>query len=209
MTSLADRIIDHYERHAANWDADRRRGIPRNDVPMEKPWLDRFAALLRTGGAVLDLGCGGGIPIAQYLIGQGFRWTGVDSSPSLIALCRARFPHGEWRVADMRGLALPDTYDGIIAWDSFFHLSHDDQRRMFATFARHAAPHAALLFTSGTDHGEAIGSYRGDPLYHASLASAEYRELIEAHGFAVRAHVASDPDCGGRTVWLAARTPVI
>jgi SAM-dependent methyltransferase len=164
MTSLTDRIVDHYERHAADWDADRRRGIPRDSIPIEKPWLDRFAALLPAGGAVLDLGCGGGIRIAQYLIGRGFRWTGVDSSPSLIALCRTRFPHAEWRVADMRGLALAGVYDGIIAWDSFFHLSHDDQRRMFAIFDRYAAPQAVTLFTSGTDHGEAIGSYRGEPL---------------------------------------------
>jgi len=25
MTDFADKIIDHYERHAINWDADRRR----------------------------------------------------------------------------------------------------------------------------------------------------------------------------------------
>ncbi len=72
-----------------------------------------------------------------------------------------------------------------MAWDSFFHLGFDDQRRMFAVFRAHAAPGAPLLFTSGPRHGEAIGRFRGEPLYHASLAPDEYRALLAANGFAV------------------------
>ena len=107
----------------------------------------------------------------------------------------------------MRTLALDQPFDGLIAWDSFFHLSHAHQRRMFPIFRRHAAPGAALLFTSGPAHGEAIGSYRGEPLYHASLSEAEYRALLAANGFAVVRQVAEDADCGGHTVWLAQLNP--
>ncbi len=94
---------------------------------------------------------------------------------------------------------------GILAWDSFFHLCHDEQRRMFPIFREHAAPRAALMFTSGPSHGEAIGACQGEPLYHASLDGAEYRALLEANGFAVVAHVVEDPACGGHTIWLAER----
>jgi hypothetical protein len=59
------------------------------------------------------------------------------------------------------------------------------------------------MFTSGPRAGEAIGSYRGDTLYHASLDPSEYRELLREHGFDVVAHVAEDETCGGHTVWLA------
>jgi hypothetical protein len=38
----------------------------------------------------------------------------------------------------MRTLALDKTFHGILTWDSVFHLSHDDQRRMFAVFRKHA-----------------------------------------------------------------------
>lgn len=74
---------------------------------------------------------------------------------------------------------------------------------MFPLFREHAADGAALLFTSGPGHGEAIGSFEGEPLYHASLDPSEYRALLAANGFAVIAHVAEDPDCGGHTIWLA------
>ncbi len=103
----------------------------------------------------------------------------------------------------MRTLALGWAFHGLLAWDSFFHLSHDAQRRMFPIFKRHAVPGTALMFTSGTSHGEAIGSYRGCPLYHASLATQEYRALLESNGFRVEAHCVEDPDCGGHTIWLA------
>lgn len=62
---------------------------------------------------------------------------------------------------------------------------------------------ALLMFNTGPAYGEGIGSYRGDPLYHASLDSDEYERLLAANGFEVVDHVVEDPNAGGRTVWLA------
>lgn len=197
MAGEAARIVGLYERHAANWDRDRGKSL------FEKAWLDRFLELVPSGAALLDLGCGSGEPIARYLIDRGYSVTGVDSSPTLITLCRDRFPNGEWIVADMRALQLPKTFAGILAWDSFFHLTAEDQRGMFPLFREHAAPGAALMLTTGPAAGEAIGVYRGEPLYHASLDASEYRDLFHANGFEVASHMAEDPDCGGHTVWLA------
>jgi hypothetical protein len=74
---------------------------------------------------------------------------------------------------------------------------------MFARFATHALPGAPLMFTSGAAEGEAVGSYRGEPLYHASLDPAEYERLLISNGFSIRAYRADDPECGEHTVWLA------
>lgn len=193
----AEAIVGLYERHAAAFDRDRGRTL------QERTWLDRFLSSVPPGGTVLDLGCGMAEPMADYVVGQGRRVVGVDSSPSLIALARRRFPGQDWIVGDMRVLALGRRVDGILAWDSVFHLSGADQRAMFAVFAAHASPGAPLMFTSGRDEGEAIGEYCGEPLYHASLDTAEYRRLLQAHGFRVEAHVLDDAECGGHTVWLA------
>jgi SAM-dependent methyltransferase len=198
VPSDSDRIIDLYERNAHNYVADRR-GVKWD----ESAWLDRFIALLPQEATILDIGCGSGEPIARYFINRNLRVEGVDASPTLISVCRERFPTQRWHIADMRSLTLDKTFQGILAWDSFFHLSHDDQRRMFQIFKRHAAGGAPLMFTSGTSHGVAISSYHGEPLYHASLASEEYRTLLEANGFRIEAHVTEDPDCGSHTIWLA------
>ena len=198
MADDAKRIVDHYERHALSWDADRRAA-----VWTDKPWIDRCLLTLQPGAHVLDLGCGGGSPVALHMVSQGFRVTGVDSSPTLISLCRTRMPEQQWIVADMRSLDLARRFDGILAWDSFFHLGHNDQEQMFQIFAAHAAPGAILMFNAGPSRGEAIGCYRGDPLYHASLDASEYQELLTNHGFELIEHSINDPAAGGRIFWLA------
>jgi len=159
VSSPNDPLIHLYERHAAAYDQLRGRSL------VERHWLDRCCAVLQPGATILDLGCGMGEPIAQHLLAQGYRVTGVDAAPAMIARCRARFP----------------------------------------VLGAHATPSAALMFTSGPADGEAIGTFEGEPLYHASLDAAEYRRLLGEQGFAVTAHVVEDPDCGGHTVWLAGR----
>ena len=155
MTNPADRIVDLYQRHARQWDEARGRNL------FERAWLDRFTAVLPAGGSVLDIGCGSGEPIARHLIASQFAVTGIDAAPAMIDLCRSRFPSASWLVADMRELALGRRFDGLIAWDSFFHLRPEDQRVMFRVFAAHAEANAALMFTSGPAFGEAIGSFEG------------------------------------------------
>jgi 2-polyprenyl-3-methyl-5-hydroxy-6-metoxy-1,4-benzoquinol methylase len=197
--SASRRIIGLYEENAAAWDRQRGRDLH------EAAWLERFASLLPAGASVLDLGCGMGEPIARWLIGRGFRVTGVDAAPSLVAMAQERFPDQQWIVADMRALDLGRRFDGLIAWHSLFHLSPADQRPMFARLAAHARPGAALMFTSGPEHGEAIGSWQSEPLYHGSLDPAEYERLLADSGFAVAAHRVRDPDCGEATIWLASK----
>ena len=198
MTDFSDLIIGHYERHAREWAADRRNG-----GWSDKSWHDRFVSALPKGARVLDLGCGSGVPVAANMANRGLKVMGVDASPTLVSLCRERMPAQDWVVADMRSLSLGTRFDGILAWDSLFHLKPDDQRRMFEVFARHSADPAVLMFNAGPTYGEAIGSYRGDPLYHASLGPAEYEEQLSRIGFEITAHVVEDRRAGGRTAWLA------
>lgn len=189
-----------YERHARAFDHERGKNL------FERGWLDRFHAAIGAGTSILDIGCGSGEPIARYLIEAGHDVTGVDSSETMIALCRERFPTQSWVVVDMRQLNLGRRFNGILAWDSFFHLTQDEQRTMFAIFAAQIADGGALMFTSGPRAGEAIGSFRGEPLYHASLDPEDYRRLLAVHGFEVIENVAEDATCGGHTVWLARKT---
>jgi SAM-dependent methyltransferase len=200
----SERIIGLYDENAAEWDRLRGPGSL-----FEKPWLDRFVGLLGPAASILDLGCGSGRPIAAYFIRTGYAVTGVDASPALIDLCRSRFPQSEWIAADMRTLNLKRRFDGVIAWDSFFHLNPDDQRAVFRVFARHVQPRGALMFTSGGMHGEVLSEFAGEPLYHASLEPGEYRRLLHESAFQVVGHVDEDPACGGHTIWLARNNGVL
>ncbi|MFW2001457.1 class I SAM-dependent methyltransferase [Acinetobacter ursingii] len=195
---LAQKIIQIYQKYGRDWTE------LRGDYLYEKAWLDRFLALLSSTDAnVLDLGCGSGQPIAAYLIENGCQVTGVDRSEVMLEMARESFPEQTWINVDMRHFRFDQQFDGILAWDSFFHLTPDDQREMFAQFSAHAKRGAALMFTSGPSHGEAIGEMFGEPLYHASLDAEEYRALLAQYGFDVVKMVAEDAECTGHTVWLA------
>lgn len=171
---------------------------------MELPYLQTATALASPPGTVLDLGCGSGEPLARHFIENGYRVTGIDLVDEMLQMCRARFPDMTWQRADMRNLEIRERFDIVVAWDSFFHLSPDDQRRMFETFRQHTAPGGVLVFTSGTTEGEAVGGdLFGDKLYHASLDAREYERLLDRHGFSVICHRVEDPNCGGHTVWIA------
>ena len=200
MSDPAATIPSLYDRQGKAWDRLRRR------APfVEEGWFARFAELLPDSAEVLDLGCGSGYPVAAWLLGRGHGITGIDVSATMIGLATDRFPGQSWQVADMTRLDLGRRFDGLIAWDSFFHLDFDAQRSMFPIFAAHSRRGAPLMFTSGTGHGTAIGSLEGEPLFHASLAPDEYLALLEAHGFERIAHVERDSQAGERTVWLARR----
>jgi trans-aconitate methyltransferase len=199
MSIESENIVSLYERHAEAWVQARLL----ESTLYEKPWMDRFCALLLSAGSVLDCGCGAGEPIARYLNQCGYAVMGIDSSLAMVRMFQARLPGQRALVADMRTLCLLETFHGILAWDSLFHLDHRDQRKMFPTFRNHAAPGTALMFTSGPAHGEVVGQLEGEPLYHASLDAAEYRQLLEEQGFAVVDYQAEDQSCFGRTVWLA------
>jgi len=189
-------ILPTYDRGAADFARLRDRTL------YERRWLDR-ALGYAPGRKVLDLGCGTGVPIARYLADRRCDITGVDGAPAMVRLFQHNMPQARIYEADMRGIFIGETFDLILAWNSFFHLSAEDQRAMFATFATHAHKRSILLFTSGPEAGEEIGDLAGRPLYHASLSPSEYRILLEASGFEELAFVPQDPSCNGQSVWLA------
>jgi ubiquinone/menaquinone biosynthesis C-methylase UbiE len=195
-------LAEIYARRAHDFDRVRTRSM------MELPYLERVTSLAPPPGKVLDVGCGSGEPIARYFFGRGYEITGIDFADEMLAMCRTRFPTMTWRTMDMRHLDLPDRFEIVIAWDSFFHLGPNDQRAMFPRFSRHTAEGGVLMFTSGTSEGEAVGGdLCGDQLYHGSLDTAEYARQLDRHGYDVVLHRIGDPDCGGHTVWIARRRP--
>ena len=194
---LYDRTRATYQRHARAWD-DHRAGHL-----MERPWLQRFAERLPTPGPILDLGCGTGQPIAAYFIERGYEVVGIDFAPAMIDIAQARWPEQTWLVGDMRTLALDRTFAGIVAWNSFFHLTENEQPTALIRFARHLVPGGVLMTTIGDRAGEITGTVEGDAVYHASLSPAGYRTAAHQAGLTVEALTLRDESCGAHSILLA------
>lgn len=201
-----DRTRAVYDAKARAYDAARSQSL------VEKPWLDRFLALVPEGGSVLDLGCGMGEPIGAYILAQRRRLTGLDFAPALLAMARARLPAGAWIEGDIRTLDLGRAFDGVLSWDGFFHLTQDEQRAAPPRIAAHVRAGGPLLLTVGPRECVSSGQVAiqedeaeaaDHAVAHASLSIEEYRTRLAACGIEVLDFVAQDPACGGRSVILA------
>lgn len=104
---------------------------------------------------------------------------------------------------DMRTLDLQESFQGIISWHSFFHLTPAEQRATLARFAQHLQPEGLLLLTVGPDAGEITGHVGGQPVYHSSLSPAAYQELLNSLGMTVLDFVPEDPECDFASVLLS------
>src|SRR5581483_9400304 len=85
---------------------------------LERIWLPRVA----DGGRILDVCCGTGY-LAALLAGRGYRVTGVDASPKMIAAARRRAPSAEFHVADAAEFRLSAACDAAVStFDSLNHI---------------------------------------------------------------------------------------
>ncbi|MCI2422368.1 class I SAM-dependent methyltransferase [Saccharopolyspora sp. K220] len=81
--------------------------------------VNRFGA----GRELLDVGCGTGRD-ARYWAGRGYRVTGLDCSPQMVAYAEERCPAANFVVADMRSFRLPGAFDVVTCLDSAFLYCH-------------------------------------------------------------------------------------
>jgi SAM-dependent methyltransferase len=105
----------------------------------------------RTGGQILELGCGTGqklIPIAS----DGYPCVGLDLSSDMLAEARRKADEGgvlvEWVQGDMTAFDLGCTFDLVfITANSLLHLHEtDDLVSCFRSVRRHLAPGARFVF---------------------------------------------------------------
>ncbi|MGQ3891191.1 class I SAM-dependent DNA methyltransferase [Legionella sp. CNM-4043-24] len=178
------------------------------DLKMERYYLNFIQKHLPPDCKILDVGCGTGEPIAEFLINSGYTVTGIDASKKMIDRCKQRFPQERWLQADMRTLDLNEKFHAVIAWHSFFHLPHEDQRSTLKLLASYVYQNGLLIFTSGPEYGEVWSDNGGHDLYHASLSTEEYEQILNDNNFKVLAHKIRDPECGEATVWVAQKTGI-
>ena len=129
--------------------------------------------------------------------------TGLDFSQAMLEIARAALPLGNWIAGDMRDLPVEGLFHAVIAWDSFFHLTGDEQQALIPRIAAKLAPGGWFLFTAGPAEGEVWGAVTGGPVWHASLSPAAYAAALQAAGMHLRRFIAEDPATARRTVVLA------
>lgn len=140
-----------------------------------------WAQRLRPGGAVLDLGCGSGVPIAMALDSCGFVVYGIDASASLTAAFRRRLPHA--RVACE---AVQDShffgrkFEGVIAVGLMFLLPATVQCELIHKVAVTLNPDGRFLFTAPAQQCVWRDILTGQE--SRSLGGEQYKDVFSEEG---------------------------
>ncbi len=139
---LAERVstVAAYEQQSASYDTEAGGGLFAADEPVVAEYLSD-----REPGVALDAACGTG-RFAEFLAKRGHQVIGVDSSPGMLAHARRRVPDGEFHVAALDQLPLPDgSVDVIICALALVHVPR--LQPVLAEFARVLRPGGDLVIS--------------------------------------------------------------
>ena len=116
--------------------------------PLALRALADLASHLPKEAAVLDLGCGAGVPVTRWLADRGFAVTGVDVSAKQLELARTYVPDGTFIKADMTEVDFgPESFDAVVAFHSVIHVPRTEHPALLESIHRWLEPGGALLAT--------------------------------------------------------------
>lgn len=151
------------------------------------PGLDLLSARLTNGAHVLEIGCGGGVPLARTLA-QRFRVTGVDISREQIRRAQTNVPEGTFIQGDIMSLTFPPGgFDATVAFYSIFHLPREEQPELLRRVHRWLKPGGYLLATvSSVSEAAYTDDLLGVPMYWSNFGLDDYKALLWEIGFTLR-----------------------
>jgi SAM-dependent methyltransferase len=145
-----------------------------------------WARTLPSGAAVMDLGCGTGLPITKVLVSEGLNVYGVDAAPSLVEAFRNNFPEIPVACESVQDSSFFNRkFDAVIAWGLMFLLLPEDQRLLIQKVADVLVPGGRFLFISSEGTEPLVWNDAMTGLESRSLGAAEYRRLLAKGGLSV------------------------
>ncbi|MFD2077923.1 Methyltransferase domain-containing protein [Actinopolymorpha cephalotaxi] len=178
------------------------------DDPRYARWIDELTARVPAGGAVLDLGCGCGVPVARALHEAGYAVTGVDLSDVQIARARALVPGATFLRADATAVEFPaGSFDAVVCLYALIHVPLDEQPALLARIASWLRPGGRLLATAG--HTAWTGSeenWLGAPMWWSHADAATYRGWLTRAGLTITGEEFVPEGDSGHSLFRARRS---
>jgi ubiquinone/menaquinone biosynthesis C-methylase UbiE len=181
--------------------------------PLVLSALEEVTRDLPPGAAVLDLGCGAGVPATLWLADRGFSVTGADLSERQLGLARKLVPGAAFVKADMTELNFGfGTFDAVVAFHSIIHVPREEHPALLRKIQRWLRPGGLFLATlTLTDFEGEDGDWEGwgVPMRWSHYDAETNVAMLRRSGFDV---VHAEPRAGGGTgdaeetwLWVLAR----
>ena len=169
-------VIEFFDRLAPNWDAE----LIRNDEIISTI-LDNAA--VSENKVILDVACGTGVLIPDYLKRKVASVTGIDISPKMTQIAKAKFPQPEVSIlcGDVETVDFGKQFDCVVVYNAFPHFP--DPERLIQTLCGLLNPGGTLTVAHGMSR-EKIDAHHHGSAQHVSngLMSAEdLARIFEAY----------------------------
>ena len=139
---------------------------------------------LLAGSKVLDLGCGTGQPIGDYLVQKEFRITGVDQSEGMLSLARKRLPKEEWVLSSLEEFRPRDKFSVVIAWDALFHIPRSAHESIFSYIKQALFSGGRFALTvGGSEHPAFADTMFEHEFFYDSHPPEMVMEMLKSLGF--------------------------
>jgi SAM-dependent methyltransferase len=167
-----------------------RSGTWDHDVSQNRSAL--IAAMPKTPGRILDLGCGPGRDIVAFQA-EGHQVIGLDATPAFVEMAK-QVSNGEVWQQNFLALDLPEQYfDGIFANASLIHVPQAEMLRIFKDLYRSLIPGGAMVMTLIRGEGEGFIDRLTGRRYTSFWEYSTIAPLLEQAGFTIAHHYYRPP----------------
>jgi cyclopropane fatty-acyl-phospholipid synthase-like methyltransferase len=182
-----------------------------------------LSSITSPSSLILELGCGAGLPISRQILDSSARLIANDISTTQISLARRSCPDitATFIPGDMLTLSFqPETFDGVVAFFSIFHLPREEQKVMFQKVFTGMKTGSKFAFNLGSEAKEEIRDlFFGKEMFWSGWGVERSLEILREVGFVVESWEVrdagdgeevlgeEDPDYGVRFLWVVCRKP--
>ena len=167
---------DAYEAYALDFLAARDKS--RVGESTVKHWAESLAPHTE----IIEIACGGGLPVTQALVDAGHLIWAVDASPTILRTFQSRFPDIPAQcVTAQNGDFFNRKFEAAISVGLLFLLSELEQVRLIRRVSEILLPGSRFLFTAPIE----IGTWRDISTGHEciSLGQSRYEQTLAESGF--------------------------
>jgi 2-polyprenyl-3-methyl-5-hydroxy-6-metoxy-1,4-benzoquinol methylase len=188
---FGDKIKKGYDNIADVWNEKR-------EWYIEQESIDEAIAHLQKGASILDVGCGSGKPISEYLLSKGFDVHGIDISEKQVEHAKRIIPKEKLFVTDILSFSITVTFDAIICWFTIFHIHANQHPEVLKKFHSLLKPKGILLITFADTSIEPEGTgltiidehtieseMFGERFYHSGNPAHINRQIVKSVSFKI------------------------
>ena len=179
MKNMRNLVKDAYNLCANDYSMNR-------DIFKNQKYLDELNKYLKVNSQILDIGCGAGIPIDDYLISKGHILIGVDISEKQIELAKVNVPRATYLVNDMSEMNFPNnSFDAIVSFYAIFHIPKEEHLELFKKIYNFLKDDGLFLTTLGYEEWEGSEEFHGVTMHWSHYGKDKNLELVKKAGFEI------------------------